>query len=186
MKRWKGFILLSLLIVMSVGCGNKEKDSEEKAAEETQKDTLYNLITEDGEVEINLQFSEEYQETEYSTESWLSLEIPEDEESSVQLMLHLDQNTIQDVENNLRKEIDYLLSANTENKADIEIESSTGECGEWFWFTYGYEELEGYKIWVELKNDVVLTATLEMIGENAREVAVEELIVAMDETLTIE
>lgn len=194
MKKWKWIISIVVLSIICTACSaNKEETKtdevtlEEEKTEEVQKYTLYSETEEVG-IEIGIPASFKFEQTEYSSESWLALQIPgKDEDSSTQLMMYLEADETIDVGQTMFDEIQYLLSANSDE--EVGGDSSIilhGENYEWNCLEYELEGLEGYKFWSELENGSVVAGTIENIGNNTESFNIDEFIYQIDQTIAIE
>ena len=204
MKKMKMILAVLVLVLVCTACGKDEDKSDEKGQNtvatersedndlgEEQADSreskIYTLASETRNVSIEIGIPGEFQDTEYTSESWLALEIPGEDDSSVQLMMCLEADTSADVEKAMFEEVNYLISANADEKA--KIGSTKKICAnnyDWVYITYEMDGLKGYKFWAEMKNDVVLAATIESLGENPDEFDIETFLRQIDETVKAE
>lgn len=205
MKKMKMILAVLVLVLVCTACGKNEDKSDEvdennvvaeksedsnlgETKADSKENKIYTLASETRDVSIEIGIPGEFQDTEYTSESWLALEIPrEDDNSSIQLMMYLEADTSADVEKAMFEEVNYLISANADEKA--KVGSTKKICAnnyDWVYITYEMDGLKGYKFWAEMKNDVVLAATIESLGENPKEFDMETFLRQIDETVKIE
>lgn len=193
MKKCRILSFLLVMVLILAGCVKNEADADENYTEEaeteevqTENNTkMYSLLSEVSDDSIEIGIPEEFQETEYLSDTWLALEIPgDDEESSTQLMMYLNADVTIDIEKSIQEEINYLLSANLDEWEPIEtVQNISSDNREWFYLAYELEGLEGYKMWTELESGSVLVGTIENIGSNPKAVDIEKLILQIDGTI---
>ena len=73
-------------------------------------------------------------------------------------------------------EVDYLLSANTDEEMTEDVLTISEGGKVWSYFNYSMEELEGCRIWTTLDNGGILACTVENIGEKPEQIDAEKLI----------
>lgn len=178
MRKWKWITAVILFCVFCTACsGNKEENEtdeviaeEESDNEEGQNLQMYTLASEIENVSIKLEIPGEFQQTDYSSESWLTLEIPgENEDSSTQLMMYLEADESVDVKKNMVEEVNYLMSANTDDWEELDyVEGVSAKHYEWSYVTYELDGLKGYKFCAKMENGSTLAATIELLGDNPK------------------
>ena len=200
MKKWKWMMIVCALSLVCVACaGNKdENETEEVKAEEVsteeafveEKDEFekYTLASETEDVSIEIGISSLFEQTEYSSENWLALQIPgEDEDSSTQLMMYLEPDESVDVRKSLIEEVNYLLSANSDEEVQMtEQITIQADNYEWSYITYVLDGLEGFKFYSILENGVAIVGTIENIGNDSEAFNMDGFIHQIDKTIVAE
>lgn len=198
----KKLVTLLLILSMSVSlaaCGDKDRQKEENQVSEDEKEQgadsgdtgeneqkgesgkMYTLTTEDGEVSIQVRNPEGSSAAEYASDTWLSFECPGSMEgASTQYAMSLFEQEEAEVAETMRQEVQYLLSANSGDEGQT-LEVQTVEAGgrQWSYFSYGMEELEGYRVWTALENGCIFACTVENIGTGHKPLDVESIAVEL-------
>ncbi len=190
MKKWKLIVAMVVLCVTCTACGeNKEETiTEETYIEEKAEFENYILSSETEDVSIEIGIPSIFEQTEYSSESWLALQIPgKDEDSSVQLMMYLEADETIDVSKSMREEVNYLLSANSDEEVQM-LDQITihADNYEWSYITYVLEGLEGFKFYSILENGSTIVGTIENIGNDSESFNIDEFIHQIDKTIVAE
>ena len=200
MKKLRMILSVLILTLTCTACGGnkdeneadeviaEESSTEEAYVEEKTKIEKYTLSSETEDVSIEIGIPSIFEQTEYSSESWLALQIPgKNEESSTQLMMYLEADKTIDVGQVMFEEVKYLLSANSDE--EIGVDASIifrGEHYEWNCLEYELEGLEGFKFWSKLENGAVLAGTIENIGNDSESFNISEFIHQIDKTIVID
>ena len=193
-------MMVSAFSIVCTACaGNKDVNeaeeviieealTEEAYVEEKAEIVKYILASETEDVSIEIGIPSIFEQTEYSSDSWLALQIPgADDESSTQLMMYLEADKTIDVGQAMFEEVQYLLSANSDEEAGVDASVIFhGEHYEWNCLEYELEGLEGFKFWSELENGSVLAGTIENIGNDSESFNIGEFIHQIDKTIVIE
>ena len=194
MKKWKWLAVVCTLCVVCTACGgNKEENeaeevnteeasTEEAFVDEKAENVKYTLASETEDVSIEIEIPAIFEQTEYSSESWLALQIPgEDEESSTQLMMYLEADDTIDVSKSMAEEVNYLLSANSDEEIQmIDQIKIQADNYEWNYITYVLEGLEGFKFYSVLENGSTIAGTIENIGNDSESFNIDEFIHQID------
>lgn len=177
--------MIGLVLILSmtlISCGDKKEEEKEttqteEKSEEKEKNnvTTCALTSEDGSVSIELKVGDGYEESEYSSETMRSFE-KKAESISTQLNLSLRTESENEVAQSMIAEVDYLLSANTDEEMTEDILTISEGGKVWSYFNYSMEELEGCRIWTTLDNGGILACTVENIGEKPEQIDAEKLI----------
>ena len=183
-KIWMIGLVLMLSMTM-ISCGEKEEEEKkttqtEKKSEEKEKNnvTTCTLSSEDGSVSIELKIGDGYEESEYSSETMRSFE-KKAGSVSAQLNLSLRTEPENEVTQSMIAEVDYLLSANTDEEMTEDILTLSEGGKEWSYFNYSMEGLEGCRIWTVLDDGGILACTVESIGEKPEQIDAKKMISAL-------
>lgn len=199
MKKLFTLLLILSMCVSLTACGDKEGQKEEEQASEEEKgqdadsgDTgkneqnldsgkMYTLTTEDGEVSIQVRNPDGFSAAEYASDTWLSFECPGSMEgASTQYVMSLFEQEEVEVAETMRQEVQYLLSANSgEEEQSLEVQTVEAGGRQWSYFSYGMEELEGYRVWTVLENECIFACTAENIGTGLKPLDVESIAVEL-------
>ena len=187
MKQWKWLAAVCTLCVVCTACGGNKEENVEVSTEETfiedkAEFEKYTLASETEDVSIEIEIPAIFEQTEYSSESWLALQIlGEDEESSTQLMMYLEADESIDVGESMAEEVNYLLSANSDEDLQmIEKIKIQADNHEWYYITYVLEGLEGFKFYSVLENGSTIAGTIENIGNDSESFNIDEFIHQID------
>ena len=187
MKKAAVFLMILTLSVSSAACGNKEKDDNQADAKTEQSqnadnskdndksDTqtkeadnkMYELSSEDDVWTIKVSAPKECSETDFSSDTARAFErIGNVDGSSLQYVMTLRNADISTVESDMKEEVQYLYTANSDDTIPaMDTQSSEYNGKMWNYFSYNMEELSGYRVWVELSDGDVFACTVEWIGE---------------------
>lgn len=198
-------IIIGLIVASSIaftGCGDKEeiKESPEPAGQETSleakgadeeadkqpeesneasEDGISALTTEDGSVKISLVRPEGFEDVEFSSEQQVAFQrIGTDGTSSTQINLRLMAEDENVVITTAQQEVEYLMSANTdEQEASVgEIQTLAEGDRQWSFFSYSLAGEEGYRLWTCLSNGCILSCAVENIGSGLEPLAADSLV----------
>lgn len=198
-------IIIGLIVASSIaftGCGDKEetKESPEPAGQETSleakgadeeaekqpeepneasEDGISALSTEDGSVKISLVRPEGFEDVEFSSEQQVAFQrIGTDGTSSTQINLRLMAEDENVVITTAQQEVEYLMSANTDEQEASVGEIQTLEEGDrqWSFFSYSLAGEEGYRLWTCLSNGCILSCAVENIGSGLEPLAADSLV----------
>ena len=187
MKKAAVFLMILTLSVSSAACGNKEKDDNQADAKTEQSqnadnskdndksDTqtkeadnkMYELSSEDDVWTIKVSAPKECSETDFSSDTARAFErIGNVDGSSLQYVMTLRNADVSTVESDMKEEVQYLYTANSDDTIPaMDTQSSEYNGKMWNYFSYNMEELSGYRVWVELSDGDVFACTVEWIGE---------------------
>ena len=187
MKKAAVFLMILTLSVSSAACGNKEKDDNQADAKTEQSqnadnskdndksDTqtkeadnkMYELSSEDDVWTIKVSVPKGCSETDFSSDTARAFErIGNVDGSSLQYVMTLRNADISTVESDMKEEVQYLYTANSDDTIPaMDTQSSEYNGKMWNYFSYNMEELSGYRVWVELSDGDVFACTVEWIGE---------------------
>lgn len=187
MKKAAVFLMILTLSVSSAACGNKEKDDNQADAKTEQSqnadnskdndksDTqtkeadnkMYELSSEDDVWTIKVSAPKGCSETDFSSDTTRAFErIGNVDGSSLQYVMTLRNADISTVESDMKEEVQYLYTANSDDTIPaMDTQSSEYNGKTWNYFSYNMEELSGYRVWVELSDGDVFACTVEWIGE---------------------
>ena len=187
MKKAAVFLMILTLSVSSAACGNKEKDDNQADAKTEQSqnadnskdndksDTqtkaadnkMYELSSEDDVWTIKVSAPKGCSETDFSSATARAFErIGNVDGSSLQYVMTLRNTDVSTVENDMKEEVQYLYTANSDDTIPaMDTQSSEYNGKMWNYFSYNMEELSGYRVWVELSDGDVFACTVEWIGE---------------------
>ena len=187
MKKAAVFLMILTLSVSSAACGNKEKDDNQADAKTEQSqnadnskdndksDTqtkaadnkMYELSSEDDVWTIKVSAPKECSETDFSSDTARAFErIGNVDGSSLQYVMTLRNTDVSTVESDMKEEVQYLYTANSDDTIPaMDTQSSEYNGKMWNYFSYNMEELSGYRVWVELSDGDVFACTVEWIGE---------------------
>ena len=187
MKKAAVFLMILTLSVSSAACGNKEKDDNQADAKTEQSqnadnskdnyksDTqtkaadnkVYELSSEDDVWTIKVSAPKECSETDFSSDTARAFErIGNVDGSSLQYVMTLRNADVSTVESDMKEEVQYLYTANSDDTIPaMDTQSSEYNGKMWNYFSYNMEELSGYRVWVELSDGDVFACTVEWIGE---------------------
>ena len=187
MKKAAVFLMILTLSVSSAACGNKEKDdnqadvkTEQSQNADNSKDNdksdtqtkeadnkMYELSSEDDVWTIKVSAPKECSETDFSSDTARAFErIGNVDGSSLQYVMTLRNTDVSTVESDMKEEVQYLYTANSDDTSPaMDTQSSEYNGKMWNYFSYNMEELSGYRVWVELSDGDVFACTVEWIGE---------------------
>ena len=187
MKKAAVFLMILTLSVSSAACGNKEKDDNQADAKTEQSqnadnskdndksDTqtkeadnkMYELSSEDDVWTIKVSAPKGCSETDFYSDTARAFErIGNVDGSSLQYVMTLRNADISTVESDMKEEVQYLYTANSDDTIPaMDTQSSEYNGKMWNYFSYNMEELSGYRVWVELSDGDVFACTVEWIGE---------------------
>lgn len=187
MKKAAVFLMILTLSVSSAACGNKEKDDNQADAKTEQSqnadnskdndksDTqtkaadnkMYELSSEDDVWTIKVSSPKGCSETDFSSDTARAFErIGNVDGSSLQYVMTLRNADVSTVESDMKEEVQYLYTANSDDTIPaMDTQSSEYNGKMWNYFSYNMEELSGYRVWVELSDGDVFACTVEWIGE---------------------
>ena len=187
MKKAAVFLMILTLSVSSAACGNKEKDDNQADAKTEQSqnadnskdndksDTqtkaadnkMYELSSEDDVWTIKVSAPKGCSVTDFSSDPARAFErIGNVDGSSLQYVMTLRNTDVSTVENDMKEEVQYLYTANSDDTIPaMDTQSSEYNGKMWNYFSYNMEELSGYRVWVELSDGDVFACTVEWIGE---------------------
>lgn len=187
MKKAVVFLMILTLSVSTAACGSKEKTDTESDAKTEQsqsagdsKDSeksedgaakadskLYELSSEDSVWTIKVSAPEGCSEADFSSDTARAFEsIGNEEGSSLQYVMTLRNADISTVESDMKEEVQYLYTANSDGDIPaMDTQSSEYNGKTWNYFSYNMEGLNGYRVWVELSDGDVFACTVEWIGE---------------------
>ena len=187
MKKAAVFLMILTLSVSSAACGNKEKDDNQADAKTEQSqnadnskdndksDTqtkeadnkMYELSSEDDVWTIKVSAPKGCSETDFSSDTARAFErIGNVDGSSLQYVMTLRNTDVSTVESDMKEEVQYLYTANSDDTIPaMDTQSSEYNGKMWNYFSYNMEELSGYRVWVELSDGDVFACTVEWIGE---------------------
>ena len=187
MKKAAVFLMILTLSVSSAACGNKEKDDNQADAKTEQSqnadnskdndksDTqtkeadnkMYELSSEDDVWTIKVSAPKECSETDFSSDTARAFErIGNVDGSSLQYVMTLRNTDVSTVESDMKEEVQYLYTANSDDTIPaMDTQSSEYNGKMWNYFSYNMEELSGYRVWAELSDGDVFACTVEWIGE---------------------
>ena len=187
MKKAAVFLMILTLSVSSAACGSKEtadnkadakteqsqnadnsKDNDKSDAQTKEADNkMYELSSEDDVWTIKVSAPKGCSETDFSSDMARAFErIGNVDGSSLQYVMTLRNADISTVESDMKEEVQYLYTANSDDTIPA-MDTQSSECNgkTWNYFSYNMEELSGYRVWVELSDGDVFACTVEWIGE---------------------
>ena len=187
MKKAAVFLMILTISVSSAACGNKEKDDNQADAKtersqnaDNSKDNdksdtqtkaadnkMYELSSEDDVWTIKVSAPKWCSETDFSSDTARAFErIGNVDGSSLQYVMTLRNTDVSTVESDMKEEVQYLYTANSDDTIPaMDTQSSEYNGKMWNYFSYNMEELSGYRVWVELSDGDVFACTVEWIGE---------------------
>lgn len=187
MKKAAVFLMILTISVSSAACGNKEKDDNQADAKtersqnaDNSKDNdksdtqtkaadnkMYELSSEDDVWTIKVSAPKGCSETDFSSGTARAFErIGNVDGSSLQYVMTLRNADISTVESDMKEEVQYLYTANSDDTIPaMDTQNSEYNGKTWNYFSYNMEELSGYRVWVELSDGDVFACTVEWIGE---------------------
>ena len=187
MKKAAVFLMILTISVSSAACGNKEKDDNQADAKtersqnaDNSKDNdksdtqtkaadnkMYELSSEDDVWTIKVSAPKWCSETDFSSDTARAFErIGNVDGSSLQYVMTLRNTDVSTVEIDMKEEVQYLYTANSDDTIPaMDTQSSEYNGKMWNYFSYNMEELSGYRVWVELSDGDVFACTVEWIGE---------------------
>ena len=198
-------IIVGLIVALSIvftGCGDKTEkkepvDSEKKGdsaqvtqadmtageeqtqgVDESGDDGVSPLSTEDGSVRISIVRPEGFEDVEFSSEQQVAFQrMGGDGTSSTQINLRLMAEDENAVITEAKQEVEYLMSANTDEQGAVIGEIQTASEGErqWSFFSYSLAGEEGYRLWTSLSNGCILSCAVENIGSGLEPLSAETL-----------
>lgn len=194
MKKLVALCMVLVLGLSMTACGGKDENKEKKDKAETQEtdktqesqkdgqadvaEQYCTLAPEGSSVSIQVKVPAGFAEAEYSSETTRIFErsMGQDGGSIQYVMEILDQDEAS-VEETMRQEVQYILSANADGEEQI-MDVQRMEYGgrDWSYFSYGMEDLTGYRVWVELSDGGYFTCTAECVGSSGNELDVDALI----------
>lgn len=208
MKKIKILLLAGVLCLSVTACKQEEKaDGDETIQEdtETQKDgdnadieisvsdsekgesqssgqESHILYTEDKQTSIQVKSPAGYQPQEYSTDTWLNLEMAGgNEQNSSQIIMTLVDKSMEETAEMMKQEVQYTSSANATGDVTIE-EIQTKEEGDrqvsYFLYSYMTDEIgtHGCRGWTRLENGCTFTCTIESRGTNVDSLDMENML----------
>lgn len=148
-----------------------------KEPDENAVDGISTLSTDDGSVKISIAIPEGYEVSEFSSEQQVAFQrLGADGTSSTQINLRLmaeDENT---VVTTAQKEVEYLLSANTDDQSTMgEVQTLVSGERQWSFFSYTLAGEEGYRLWTGLSNGCIVSCAVENLGSGLEPLAVDSL-----------
>lgn len=186
MKKAVVFIMILALSISVAACGNRSKDNKKSdvKTEQSQKNSdskdngkkenqeskadkkTYVLSSEDSVWTINVSAPEGCSEADFSSGTARAFEsIGSEEGKSLQYVMTLRDDDMSAVENDMKEEVQYLYTANSDGKIpDMNTETSEYHGKTWNYFSYTMEELTGYRVWVELSDGDIFACTVEWVG----------------------
>lgn len=187
MKKAVVFLMILTLSVSAAACGSKEKDDTKtdtkteqsqdaeksqdsgKSEDETTKadNKMYELSSEDSVWTIKVSAPEGCSEADFSSDTARAFEgIGSGEGSSLQYVMTLRNADLTTVESDMKEEVQYLYTANSDGDIpSMDTASSEHNGKTWNYFSYSMEGLNGYRVWVELSDGDVFACTVEWVGE---------------------
>ncbi len=200
----KRLLIVGFILVMSMsfaGCGDDKEDSQEQQVSEEQTETqaeekeeaseevkLYTLYSEDKSVSIQVGRPIGFEDTDYSEDTWLAFERAgsnADSYTSVNIYLSPDSGDV--IAENMKQEIDYLISANSYENGEVsEVAAKEAGGRTWSSMDYKYDVLEGCRIWTELENGYTLVCAAENVGDVAEKVTADDLIRELANSLDVQ
>ena len=202
-------VIIGLIVASSIvftGCGDKteKKEPADQAKQETSADVnqadlkagqeqlkepvagedngISALTTEDGNVRISILRPEGYEEAEFSSEQQVAFQrMGGDGTSSTQINLRLMAEDENAVITAAKQEVEYLMSANTDEQGSVigEIQTMTGGERQWSFFSYSLAGEEGYRLWTSLSNGCILSCAVENIGSGLEPLAADTLVLML-------
>lgn len=198
MKKAVVLLMIFTLSISTAACGNKNKentksdtkteqsqdtsDSGNKKKNENQESKsdrkTYELSSEDSVWTINVSAPEGCSEADFSSDTARAFEsIGSEEGKSLQYVMTLRDDDMSTVENDMKEEVQYLYTANSDGGVpDMNTETSEYQGKTWNYFSYNMEELSGYRLWVELSDGDVFACTVEWVGEGQTPDAIETVV----------
>ena len=174
MKKAAVFLMILTLSVSSAACGNKEQDDNQADAKTEQSqnadnskdndksDTqtkaadnkMYELSSEDDVWTIKVSAPKGCSETDFSSDTARAFErIGNVDGNSLQYVMTLRNTDVSTVESDMKEEVQYLYTANSDDTIPaMDTQSSEYNGKMWNYFSYNMEELSGYRVWVELSD----------------------------------
>lgn len=184
MKRAIVFFMILTLSISTAACGSESKDntkSDTKTKQSQKKDDnkdkeqknskadnkIYTLSSDDDVWTINVSAPKDCSEADYSSETARAFEsIGSEEGSSIQYVMTLRNVDISTAESDMKEEVQYLYTANSDGDIpEMQTKSEEHNGKIWNYFSYSMEELKGYRVWVELSDGDVFACTVEWIGD---------------------
>lgn len=150
-----------------------------KKPDENAVDGIAALCTEDGSVRISIARPEGFEDVEFSSEQQVAFQrMGADGTSSTQINLRLmaeDENTVIAT---AKQEVEYLMSANTDEQGAMISEIQTLAAGDrqWSFFSYTLAGEEGYRLWTSLSNGCILSCGVENIGSGLEPLVADNLV----------
>ena len=199
-------ILIGLIVASSMvftGCGDKDekKDTPDTAKQEASAeatgadvtagvdqpkekdenaiDGISTLSTEDGSVKISIARPEGFEDVEFSSEQQVAFQrMGADGTSSTQINLRLMTEDENAVFTTAKQEVEYLLSANTDEQGATvgEVQALAEGERQWSFFSYSLAGEEGYRLWTSLSNGCILSCAVENIGSGLEPLTPESLV----------
>lgn len=168
MKKAVVFLMIVTLSVSGAACGNKEKADNKADAKTKEADNkMYELSSEDDVWTIKVSAPKGCSETDFSSDTARAFErIGNVDGSSLQYVMTLRNTDVSTVESDMKEEVQYLYTANSDDTIPaMDTQSSEYNGKMWNYFSYNMEELSGYRVWAELSDGDVFACTVEWIGE---------------------
>lgn len=162
-----------------MAAGVSQPDEPSGNTDDNAVDGISALSTEDGNVKISIARPEGFDEVEYSSEQQLVFHrMGADGTSSTQINLRLMTEDENAVLTTAKQEVEYLLSANTEDQGAMVGEVQTLAEGErqWSFFSYSLAGEEGYRLWTNLSNGCILSCAVENIGSGLEPLTADGLV----------
>lgn len=159
--------------------GENRQEEPDTDADTDGADGISTLATEDGSVKISFSRPEGFEEVEYSSEQQVVFQrMGADGTSSTQINLRLMTEDENAVLTTAKQEVEYLMSANTDDQGATVGEVQTLAEGErqWSFFSYSLAGEEGLRLWTALSNGCILSCAVENIGSGLAPLAPESLV----------
>ena len=163
----------------AAGEDRQEEPDENADANENGDDGISVLSTEDGGVKISVSRPEGFEDVEYSSEQQVVFQrMGADGTSSTQINLRLMAEDENAVLTTAKQEVEYLLSANTDEQGTTvgEVQALAEGERQWSFFSYSLAGEEGYRLWTSLSNGCILSCAVENIGSGLEPLTPESLV----------
>ena len=164
---------------VAAGENLQEELDENVGVDENEVDGNSVLSTEDGSVKISVSRPEGFEEVEYSSEQQVVFQrMGADGTSSTQINLRLMTEDENAVFTTAKQEVEYLLSANTDEQGATvgEVQALAEGERQWSFFSYSLAGEEGYRLWTSLSNGCILSCAVENIGSGLEPLTPESLV----------
>ena len=187
MKKAAVFLMILTLSVSSAACGNKEKDDNQADAKTEQSqnadnskdndksDTqtkeadnkMYELSSEDDVWTIKVSAPKGCSETDFSSDTARAFEcIGNVDGSSLQYVMTLRNTDVSTVESDMKEEVQYLYTANSDDTIPaMDTQSSEYNGKMWNYFSYNMEELKQHP---ELELQYIIAVPVQLSGLEKR------------------
>lgn len=187
MKKIITLLLISVMCLSLVSCGDKDEPDEGQTVNEESKkqdageDSVdveadntgepYTVVTDDGQRSVQIRLPEGARVAEYSSEvSPIFERSGEQEGDSIQYVFWLTKDEEAEAVETMKQGVQYLFADyGVEDGSQVLQENSIEADGrQWSYFQYSAEGLEGCRIWTTLQDECIFACTVENIGSDSQ------------------